>query len=232
MHYVYSNKKGRKTLVLLHGWKGNRSSFDMLAKLKREYNCLIVDLPPFGKSDEPIGWNIFSYANLILSLCEHLNISKFSVVGHSFGGRIAILLAALEPKKMESLVLTGCAGMKPKRGLKYYCKKWRYRLAKKIGRDTSRFGSKDYRTLSANMKQIFSSIVSTYLEPYAKKIKCKTLIVFGEDDMETPLYMARRLRRLIPLSKLVIMKQCSHFAFQEKPYEFCQMVDEFLKGAK
>ena len=230
VQYKFSRKKSGDVLVMLHGWQCDINSFKMLESLKRKYRVLEVSFPPFGKSSEPINWNVFSYANMIISLCEHLNIKKAHFLGHSFGGRVSILVSVIQPELVGRLILVDSAGMKPRRKISYYIKTAKYKIKKKLGMNISKLGSMDYVSLSPNMKKVFSSIVSTHLDEYASMIKQKTLIVFGENDKETPLYMARRLNKLIKNSTLVVMEECSHFCFQEKPYEFCKIVKSFLRS--
>jgi len=229
IHYRYNSKKKGEILVFLHGWQGDINSFKTLEALRKRYNVLELSFPPFGKSGEPINWNIFSYANMVISLCEHLNIKKAHFLGHSFGGRVAILISVIQKELVDKLVLVDSAGMKPRRKLSYYFNNIRYRVRKTVGFSTEKFGSSDYRLLSLNMKRVFTSIVSTHLEEYAAVIKSKTLIVYGKDDKETPLYMAKRLNKLIPNSKLIVFEDCSHFCYLEKPYEFCKLVRSFFE---
>ena len=227
--YKVSRKKDKPFLVLLHGWQGNSTNFQNLTNLKSKFSTLEIDFPPFGKSKEPKGWNVFSYANMVISLCEHLKIKNAHFLGHSFGGRICILVGIIKPELISKIVLVDGAGMKTKRKASFYLKKTRYTMLKILGRDTSNIGSSDYLALSPEMRKTFSSIVSTTLEEYACKLKQETLIVFGENDKETPVYMAKKLNKCIKNSSLYIMKNCGHFCFLEKPYEFCKVVFKFLE---
>ncbi len=230
IYYRFKKKKNAQTLVLLHGWGANGKSFSMLSYLKRDYQTLEIDFPPFGKSEEAQGWNVFSYANMVISLCQHLKIDKCHILGHSFGGRVAILISAFQKELVDKVVLVDSAGMKPKRKHSYYFKKMEFWLRKRFGLDTSLMGSSDYRSLSPNMKKTFSRIVSTHLEEYASLMKQKTLIIFGKNDKETPVYMAKRLNKLIKNSHLIIIEGCGHFCFQEKPHKFCLKVGQFLRS--
>ena len=228
IHYTFK-KKGENCLVLLHGWGMSCECFKPLGKVKKNFSVLEVDFPPFGKSDEPKGWNIFSYANMVISLCEHLGIDNAHFLGHSFGGRVAILVSVIRKSLVNKLILVDSAGMRPKRKLSYYFKLSKIKLLKMLGFETSHLGSLDYRVLSEDMKKTFNSIVTTHLEEYASLIDKETLIIFGEEDKETPLYMAKRLKKLIKHSRLVTMQNCGHFCFLEKPFEFCKIVCEFLE---
>ncbi len=230
VHYRFSKKQEGDVLVLLHGWGCNINAFKSLDMLRKKFRVLELSFPPFGKSEEPENWNIFSYANMVISLCEHLNIKKAHFLGHSFGGRVAILVSVIQRDLVEKLILVDSAGMKPRRKISYYIKTAKYKIKKRLGLKTKNFGSSDFKVLSPNMKKVFSSIVTTHLEEYAAIIKQNTLIVFGEKDKDTPIYMARRLNKLIENSKLVIFKDCGHFCYLEKPYEFCKIASDFLRS--
>ena len=226
--YQYYDYGSDTTNIYLHGW--GRSSDELLFfKEHIKQNSLFIDFPPFGKSEKDIvGWSIFTYANLICFLCEKLGIKKFNLIGHSFGGRVAILLCVLCKDAVKKLVLLDSAGLKPRRGLKYYLKVWRFKRLKKKGLDTSRLGSEDYRNLPESVKPIFVSIVNTPLDEFLPFINCKTLIIFGEQDKVTPLYMARKLNRKIRKSKLVILKNCGHFCYVDRRVEVVCQVKNFL----
>lgn len=230
--YRYKKKAGKPCLILLHGWGASSEIFKDFHKIKREFSILEIDFPPFGKSEEPNNWNLFSYANMTISLCESLKIEKANFLGHSFGGRIAILINVIKPDLVEKNILVDSAGMKPRRKISYYFKVAKYKYLKKKGKNVQKLGSNDYLSLSPKMRKTFVSIVSTNLEDYAKMIKKETLIVFGEDDKETPIYMAKRLKKLIQNSQLEIIKEAGHFCFLDKPYEFSNLILEFLRSEK
>ena len=103
------------------------------------------------------------YADGVLELMDKLNIEKATLVGHSFGGRVAIYIAAKYPEKVEKLVLVDSAGIKPRRGIKYRLKILLHKILKKFGKGLK--GSKDYRALSPVMKKTFQNVVN-YDETY------------------------------------------------------------------
>lgn len=215
-------------IFLLHGWGVNGKIFDQLIENFPEKTFVVVDFPPFGESDKNIkDWTIFTYASLFMSLCDHLKIEKCDILGHSFGGRVAIIVSAIRRSLVHSCILVDSAGLRPRRKMKYYVNLWKYKIYKKLGKDVSRFGSSDYKPLPPEMKDVFKNIVSTYLEEYARRSKVKTLLVWGENDKETPLYMGKRLNRYIKTSRLYVMKNTGHFPFLDKPLEFYQLINNF-----
>lgn len=229
VYYEFHNNSNKIPIILLHGWGRSGEDFKDFISLFPDRQFLTVDFPPFGKSQKEFeDWNIFTYVSMLMSLCEHLSIDKADFIGHSFGGRIAIILSAVKRSLVHSCMLVDSAGMKPKRTIKYRVKVLRYKLNKKLGKNVDNFGSSDYLALPDNLKGTFKSIVNTHLEDYAKKMSVKTLIVWGDKDDQTPMYMAKRLHRLIKNSKLEILEGAGHFSFLDCPLEFFSIVYQFL----
>ena len=229
--YKFYHGKSRSPTILLHGWGCDSSIFKNLVDSFPSRSFLVIDFPPFGKSEKEIkDWNIFTYVGMLMSLCEHLDIESCDLIGHSFGGRIAIILSAVKCSFVHSCILLGSAGMKPKRTLSYHIKVIKYKLYRRLGKSTALMGSSDYLALSPNMKKIFVSIVSTYLEQYSKKMSCPCLLIWGEKDKETPVYMARRLKRNIKNSKLCIVKDAGHYVFLDKPLKVYSEIENFWEG--
>ena len=90
------------------------------------------------------------------------------------------------------------------------------------------FYSSDYLALDDVMKQSFKKIVNQHLDGVLSKIQNKTLLIFGKQDKETPLYMARRLQKGIQSSTLIVFENAGHFCFLDKPIKFNTEVKEFL----
>ena len=232
VYYNFVNRGSSSVLVFLHGWGRDGKDFDDFASLFEDYSILTIDFPPFGKSEfEPSRWNIFSYATMFISLCAHLNISSIDIIGHSFGVRVALIVGVLNSSLVHSCIFTSGAGLKPKRSINYRLKVLRYKTARFL-KLNAKGGSRDYQALSPEMKKLFKNIVNTHLDEYAKNIKSPTLIVWGKEDHETPLYMAKRFKKLIKNSKLIILNNGGHFAFLEYKLEFFSAVNKFLEENK
>lgn len=219
-------------IVLMHGWGGSsvsfRGVFEYLSTLNRD--VIVVDFPGFGSSDLPgENWGIDDYALCIEALIQALKLRKVTLVGHSFGGRVALCLGNKE--YAQSLVLVDSAGMTPRRSLAKAYKVWRYKMAKKAGKDVSKYGSVDYLALPDIMRRVFVRIVNTHLEDRLAAITCPTLIVWGNKDTDTPIYMAKRLVRGIKDSSLVMLSG-SHYAYVEDNIKFNLILAEFTKGDK
>ncbi len=229
--YRFFDHKTDVVNVYLHGWGDSHKSLLFCHKYLKNQSSLFIDFPPFGESSKNIkDWTVFTYANMVMSICQHLHIKKFNLIGHSFGGRIAIILAALCKQETNRLVLIDSAGCKPRRRLGYHIKVWTYKAKKKLGMDISKYGSCDYRALTPQMRKIFCNIVNTHLDEFLPEIQAPTLIIFGENDTTTPIYMAKRLHKKIRHSELVLLEGAGHFSFVEKRLEFLLKLEEFLNG--
>lgn len=228
VYYAFKNRNSSNPIILLHGWGADSQIFKPIWKAFPERSFLCIDFPPFGKSQKKIeNFNIYTYVALLMSLCEHLHIEKCDVLAHSFGGRVASILASIKCSLVRSCIFVGSAGLKPKRNLKYYYSIYKYKILKKLGKSTLNLGSKDYQLLDENMKKTFNSIVNEDLAPYYQSVRCKTLIVWGEKDKETPLYMAKKLHKYIKNSKLEIIKDAGHFCFLTNTLSFNKIIGKF-----
>lgn len=189
---------------------------------------MFIDFPPFGHSQEPM--HVFTMLDYVDFTEQIINICKLKnviLVGHSFGGRVAVILA--NRQNVKKLFLIDSAGLKPKSTIKYFFKKNLYKLAKKLNIKYN-IGSKDYKNLSINMKKIFVNIVNTYLEEYAININIPCIIFWGKKDKETPLYMAKRYNKLIKNSQLIVYKDSGHFSYLDKINEYIAVLNYFIEN--
>ena len=194
--YKTANDNAKTTILFLHGWGGNADSFDsVFFRLAQTHRVVSLDLWGFGKSDPPDGWDVATYARYVREFLRLQNLCEIFVVAHSFGGRVAAVLNDLEPNLIQKLILTDSAGIRPKRSFKKTCRILRYKwkkLCKKVfpKTDLSRYGSADYRALPECMRSTFVKVVKEDLTAYFRRIRCPTLLLWGGEDAETPLYMA------------------------------------------
>lgn len=231
INYEVLGKEG-DWIVFLHGWGGSIESFKIVAQQFENTNrCLLFDFPPFGESEEPYEvWNNDSYVALLQHFLEKLKIKSCHIIAHSFGGRVAIKFASRYNESVKKIILVDSAGIKPHFSPKKFIRIQRYKLAKKLGLKTKDFSSPDYKKLSALMKKTFVNIIGEDLSPLLKAITSPTLIIFGKDDKETPLYMAKKLNKKIKDSALIVFENCEHFAYLEDFYRFIAISKSFLKG--
>ena len=222
-------------ILFLHGWGGNKTSFFFLKKAFKDRDSYFISFAGHGESPPPKKpMTVLDFAEEIKNFIVQQKI-KPNIVAHSFGGRVALVLCSKYPSIVGDVVLTGCAGLKPKRGFAYHkkvfkfkIKKWLVRLHLMNKNRLNNCGSADYNVLSENMRQTFKNVVNQNLKNVAKKVKNKTLLVWGESDTETPLKMGQKLNKYIKGSELVIFNGGSHFCFLEEPVRFVLILRFFF----
>lgn len=217
-----------QAIVLLHGWGQNLYMMKFLQQhLEDRYAVLNVDLPGFGKSEEPkTVWSIWDYATFLKELLQEYHIENPILIAHSFGARIAFAYALHHPCK--ALILTGAAGILPKRTLRYYQRVWTYKALKKL-HISLKMGSNDYQQASSIMKGVLVSCVNEDIRPYLSQIPYKTLLVWGEKDEQTPLWMGKVMENEMPNATLTVLRRGDHFAYFHQSLRFQGIVDAFLK---
>ena len=214
----------------MHGWGGEIASFKGIGdRLCAEFRVILIDLYGFGKtSHPPHPLTIGDYADGVRRLLSEIGVEDAVLVGHSFGGRIAMRLAVRDPR-VVGLVLIDSAGILPHRGLKYYCKVASYKIAKRLRLKKLPQGSEDYRRLSGVMKKTFVNVVNESSENDALAIAVPTILLWGRKDKDTPLYMCRKLNALISDSKMIVLDGCGHFSYLERPDFACRVIGAFRK---
>ncbi|MEL7833004.1 alpha/beta hydrolase [Fodinibius sp. Rm-B-1B1-1] len=244
--------KDRQPLIILHGWGSNKQVMMPLAKELAEIrDCYVFDLPGFGNSSVPNQpWSIDDYADLIQEFITEHEFDSVDLLVHSFGGRMALKLCARPQAEqlIDKVLITGGAGMKPKRSFSYYVKKYTAKLLKApflvlpnnlrekaLGwlRQTSiwkSLGSSDYSKLDGIMRETFVKTVSEYLEPCLPKIPHEVLLLWGENDEAAPLYQAKRMEEGIKNAALVVIDNAGHYAFLDRPSHFVRIAKAFFKG--
>ena len=228
------------TVVLLHGWGGEANSFrPVFDQLSQTHQVFALDLPGFGLSEiPPTAWNATDYANFLSTFFHKFNIKKAHLIGHSYGGRISIVMAAENPKKVDKLVLVDSAGIKPTRSAKYYFKIYLAKfgrplrhcgtLGSKIADVIAhRSGSKDYRE-AGPMRPTMVKSVNQNLRLLLPKIQASTLLIWGENDTDTPIESGKIMAKEIPNAELIILKDAGHFSYLDQLPQFCKIVTEFL----
>lgn len=243
-HYVKDGDTANPPIILLHGWGCNASTLASIQRTAALTHCVYnFDLPGFGQSAEPpASWGVYDYAQWLREAIEAIGIKRPSLLGHSYGGRIAIAYAADHPYDVDKIILVDSAGIKPRHGLKYYIKVYSFKTAKFfapifmgkkrgqawIDAQRNKRGSDDYRKASPVMKQVMSRSVNQDLTHLLPDIKSPTLLIWGENDTATPMRDARIMEKLIPDAGLVSFPGCGHYSFLDNPIQFSAVLRSFL----
>ena len=248
LHYEQYGSPEHNPVLLLHGWGCSTKHFEPIAKaLENDYFLTVIDFPAHGQSSEPPApWGVSDFADCVQALIVQLDIAPCDIIAHSFGGRVALYLAAHSPQLVKRLVLTGCAGIKKpqsedakRRSAQYQRLKSFYQkieriallqpLAQKSLKAVQRkYGSADYNALGDEMKKNFVKVVNEDLSPLLPRIQASTLLVWGENDQDTPLWMGRQMEKEIPDAGLVLFENDDHFAYLRQWPRFVAVVRAFL----
>lgn len=228
-------------VILLHGWGGEAASFQPLFEwLAQSHKVYALDLPGFGKSQmPPNAWDTSDYAQLVTAFLEKLGIPKAHLIGHSFGGRISIIISAEHPEKVDKLILVDSAGIRPRRTTKYYLRVGIAKAGKLLQRlgspgghlanlISAQAGSKDYKE-AGEMRATFVKIVNQDLRPLLPRISASTLLIWGEHDKDTPVSFGQIMEKEIPDAGLVVLKEAGHFSYLDRFPQFCLIVASFLR---
>ncbi len=163
----------------------------------------------------------------VYEIIKHYKMKSVSIVAHSFGGRVALKLAHKYGYVLDRLILIDSAGIKPRRGVKYHYKVLRHKLLKKL-HIKHKSGSADYNKLKGVEKKTFINIVNEDLTDILEKITLPTLIIWGNKDKDTPIYMAKKLNRKLCSSGLVVIKDAGHFSYLDKPGRVLIIIRSFM----
>ena len=221
-----------KDVLLLHGWGQNIAMMKPLGDvLCDRCRVTILDFPGFGQSEEPANpWKIEDYALLLEEFIKKVNIKKPSIIGHSFGGRVAIRYSA--NNSIEKLVLFGSPCIRNEKELPLSVK-----ILKKLktlpglnefGEYMKQYiGSRDYKAASPMMRQILVNVVNEDLSSYAKKIEEPTLLIWGENDTEALVDDAKELEKIMIDAGLIILPG-THYAYLENLPQVSNILREFI----
>lgn len=229
-----------RAVVFLHGWRAEGRIWGPVARALSQAEPTIQayapDLPGFGKSGMPRGpFYLQDYAEAVREFIEKIG-GKICLVGHSFGGRIAIKLASQNPQLISKLILVDSAGIRVRPPFAFFKKlvakllkpfftpdfmqPWRRRIYQWLG-------AEDFVT-TPELTRVFLNILNEDLTPLLPQIKIPTLIIWGEQDQETPLWMGKQLHSQIPGSRFEILASAGHFSFIDQLQEFVKILKQFL----
>ena len=227
-------------VVVLHGWGGRIESMaPVLSCLEGAFRTIAVDLPGFGDSPAPKNvWGTGDYAGFVTDLLTQLDVRRAHFIGHSFGGKTSLYLAAAQPAMVEKLVLVDPTGLRIPPSFKARMKRGLSRAGRVAGTlgppgraiksaIYSRIASKDYRD-AGPMRPILVRVVNEDLASMLPDIAAPTLIVWGSLDDAVPLSHAHVMEKGIRDAGLVVFEGAGHFPYLEQPDRFCRIVRHFL----
>ncbi len=235
--------------VLFHGWGANKELFQaLISTLAVRYRVAAPDTPGFGQSQEPgEAWSLEDYCAFSKAFIDHVagpEDKEVILAGHSHGGRTLIRLvgSGMLERKVRKLILIDSAGIVHEKTPEQMRRIKRYKRGKKIlslppvkalfphalERLQSKSGSADYRMASPVMRQSMVKVVNEDVREYLPRIEAETLLVWGDQDQDTPLADGQLMERLIPGSGLAVLAGAGHFSFLDRQYQFLAVMRSFL----
>ncbi len=226
-------------ILLLHGWLQETEKYLPLVNelTSRGFEVIFPDLPGFGQSDEPpSSWDSIDYAKFTSKFMQNLNITKYNLVAHSFGGQIAVQISLLNPEQIKSMVLTGAAAIRPRPSLKVVifqliAKIGKLLLPKDFGKKLLYFlaGEHDYEKASKRMQEVFKNVREQNLKSKLPNVTTRTLLLWGAKDGATPLKLGKQMNLLMPNSTLIIFDDIGHKLPYAKATKAAEGIEAFFR---
>ncbi|MCM3568689.1 alpha/beta fold hydrolase [Neobacillus mesonae] len=254
----YPRPSSSKTFVLLHGFLSSTFTFrHLISLLKKEYQVLSIDLPPFGKSAK-CNQYVYSYKNIaetVIKLTDSFDLKKMIFIGHSMGGQIVLNILHLRQELADRAILL-CSSAYLKRSkipliltsyLPYFDRFVKYWFARTGVR-------RNLQDALYNQSIINEEMINGYLEPFLKdeifkaltrmirdregdlprkilnQIKTPCLLIWGDHDKSIPLKFGEKLKKDLTNSELIVLKETGHAIPEERPIEIFEYIKGFLEG--
>lgn len=216
-------------ICLLHGFSSSSYTWRKIGTvLSKSFHVYALDLKGFGRSEKPEDddYSIWSLVNWVEDFLEEVEIERTNLVGHSLGGRIGLLLAALHPEKIKNLILINPAAYRPENQA-FFIKFARSHLVTQFimrGRLGRYFVRKGLKRAYYNDELITEEDVDNYMKPLLdckgrsaltlvaralhkediqativnyKRIRCPVLLIWGKNDKIFQIKMFNRLKKEI-----------------------------------
>jgi len=235
-------------LIILHGWQSSKEKWQKVKELLESpsLEAVALDLPGFKPDNQPdTAWGLDDYVKWLENSLAGYN-EKVYLLGHSFGGRIAIKFAVKNPQKLKGLILAGAAGIKKKKTPRDRILLKTIKLARKLGVREQTSQTKglwqicrkvfyryilrrtDYFKANPLQKEIMKKALEEDLKPLLAQIKTPTLIVWGKKDNFTPLKDGYLMNQMIENSRIEVFAGHGHSLHLECPEKLAEKISGFL----
>lgn len=207
--------------LALHGWGRNRSDWSSVLEPER---TVAVDLPGFGASPPPpTAWGAAGYADALGDVLTVFDEPPI-VVGHSFGGRVAVALAAGDAE-LRAVVLAGVPLLRrsgpSKSPAGYRMVRWAHRRGlvddDRMEAARQRHGSADYRAASGVMRDVLVRAVNESYAPELGRIAVPVRMVWGAEDTAASAEMAAEAAELVADATLEVIEGVGHDVHLARP---------------
>lgn len=232
--------EGPVRVVWLHGWGRRSQDFTDSAQIvaRAGHASVAIELPGFGVSPEPdVVGGARHYAELLLPAIRGLGSDPVVIVGHSFGGRVAVAFAAAHPELVKALVLTGVPLLRQSATRRppfaYLLIRWMHGKGligeRRMEEARQRFGSTDYRNARGVMRDVLVVTVNESYEDELTRLTCPVTLLWGANDAESPVDVASRSQRLLAAPhSLRVLEGVGHLVPTSAPGDLAQVVLETI----
>jgi len=262
IHYQEAGDEKAPPMILIHGFiSSNLVWNEVLLPLARAgFRVIAPDLPGYGYSDKPRDgeYTIAAQARAVLGLMDRLGIARATIVGASYGGAVAAMLALDCPERVARLVLVGAVSSdEPKKklllrlasvpvlgdiatplflGSRWILRKRTEEVYRRLGYpvDERKLEARHHLLETSNTHYAMIQTVRRWsanrIARDAHLIRQPTMLVWGEEDNHIPIREAFRLRDAIPNSRLIVFRRCGHLPPTEYPVKFVEVVADFCQA--
>lgn len=242
VHYKIAGHTKDAPLLILHGWGSSSSRWARVAELLARGNSLQVivpDLPGFGESDAPHSvWDMREYALFVERFAQALHLKTFYLLGHSFGGGLALLYASEHPENVRKVFLVAAAIRRRKTAYKRImsmiaaCSKpfsflpfyalFRKGFYKYVVRKS------DYSYQKGIRKSIFRKVVAQDLTYLLPTLRVPAVVIWGAQDGVTPLRDGHFIHEAVINSRLFVIPEGNHDLERTAPEVLAGYIKEAL----
>lgn len=242
--FTYVEEGEGETLLLLHGLFGALSNFkDLVEHFRKDYKVVVPILPLFTL--DIFHTTVGGLEKFVHKFIEAKGLNNIHLLGNSLGGHVALVHVLKHPEKIKTLTLTGSSGLfengmgdsYPRRGDKEYIRKKTEVTFYDPAMATEELVNEVFEITNNRIKVIkilalAKSAIRNNLGEELNKIKTPTLLIWGNNDIITPPFVAQEFNKLIPNSELHFIDKCGHAPMMEVPHEFNEILSGFLKKFK
>lgn len=244
LNIEYTEQGEGTPVLMLHGWGSSFNFYKgIMAALSGRCRVVAVNFPGCGGSDtmqEP--WTLDNYCDFVLKFMDAINLKDPIMIGHSHGGRVTLKMVAEGLVNPSKIVLLDSAGLIPKKSFKQKFRAKSFKVIKWVltrpviknfstnllEKARNHYGSADYNAAPEVLRKTLVSLVNTDLRDIIPNISCPTLLIWGENDADTPLSDAKIIESLIKDAGLCVFENAGHFAFFEQQQRTIAILNSFI----
>jgi 2-hydroxy-6-oxonona-2,4-dienedioate hydrolase len=242
--FKYVEEGTGEPIMLLHGLFGAMSNFEFLVDhFKQNYKVIVPMLPLYDL--DIFHTSVTGLASHVHKFIEAQGYENIHLLGNSLGGHVGLVHTLKHPEKIKSLILTGSSGLYehgmgdsyPKRGDYDFIKDKTEKTFYNPNTATKELVDEVFEIVNSRIKAIkiialAKSAIRNNLGEELHQIKVPTLLIWGNQDIITPPFVAEEFKKFIPQAELYFIDKCGHAPMMEVPDEFNKCMDDFLQRIK